>query len=173
MILLTFLFSWFSLASTLEVPSDEMHDIHMSRCDIDYKTESKTIEVSMKMFIDDLELDLRNLGHDSLKICTAHEKPEAEELILNYLQQNLRITIDEQPTELHWIGKEISEDLSAVWCYLQISNVSAQHTIELSNQVLLSTFDDQQNVVKLKIDNGKRSFFLFDNKEYTGLIELM
>lgn len=163
---------WFSDASS-ELSTDRIiHDIHMSRCDIDYRTDQGAIEISVKIFIDDLELDLRSAGHDSLKICTSYEKPDAETIIFQYLQQNLGIIVDGEPTELIWVGKEISEDLSAVWCYLMISDIKAHTSIEVTNEILLSVFDDQQNVVKLRIDDGKRSFFLFDRKEFRGLVKI-
>jgi len=161
----------FSPSNILE-ESTAMHDIHMSRCDIDYREESSTLEISMRIFIDDLELDLRSTGFDSLKICTGHEKPEAESIIYDYLQTHLTLKVDGERAQLEWIGKEISEDLSAVWCYLQVSSVRPTRSIDITNDVLLSTYDDQQNIVKIVMADGERSFFIFDQKEYKGRVEV-
>ncbi len=147
------------------------HDIHMSRCDIDYNKEASTLEISIRIFIDDLELDLRSMGHDSLKICTKYERPEAEQLIFDYLKKHLIIEVDNENYSLNWIGKEISEDLSAVWCYLQVDKVQPQQYLDITNEVLLSIYDDQQNVVKVVLEE-ERSFFLFDRKESSGRVDL-
>jgi len=148
------------------------HDVHMSRCDIDYRSETEVFEISMKIFIDDLELDLGTMGHDSLKICTEHEKPEAEELIHAYLNQHLKIQVDNKSVDLEWVGKEISDDLSAVWCYLQVNSVKPTQSIDITNDVLIALYDDQQNVVKVVLEGGERSFFLFNKEEYQGRIDV-
>ena len=149
----------------------DLHDIHMSRCDIDYNKEAASLEISIRIFIDDLELDLRSMGHDSLKICTRYESPDAEQLVFDYLKRHLLIEVDDQEKSLGWVGKEISDDLLAVWCYLQVDDVQPEKHLDITNNVLLSTYNDQQNVVKVVLE-GDRSFFLFDRKEYSGRVEL-
>ena len=66
---------WYYILFSLSIPAlfdsadvDLAHDIHMSRCDIDYNKEASSLEISIRIFLDDLELDLRSQGHDSLKI---------------------------------------------------------------------------------------------------------
>jgi len=172
MVLLYYSLLFLGLSCSMNVEGEvETHDIHMSRCDIDYNKEAASLEISIRIFIDDLELDLRSMGHDSLKICTKYESPDAEQLVLQYLQEHLTIDVDGETKSLSWIGKEISDDLSAVWCYLQVDDVQPQNHLVITNEVLLSTYDDQQNVVKVVLE-GDRSFFLFDRKKYTGRVEL-
>lgn len=169
---------WYYILFSLSIPAlfDSAdvalaHDIHMSRCDIDYNKEASSLEISIRIFLDDLELDLRSQGHDSLKICTQYEREDAEELVFDYIKQHLVIEVDDQTRSLEWVGKEISDDLSAVWCYLQVHDVQPQKHLDITNEVLLSTYDDQQNVVKVIVE-GERSFFLFDRKEYSGRVEI-
>ena len=148
------------------------HEFHLSKCDIDYSQEESSLQISISIFIDDLEMTLKESGHDSLKICTGSEAPEAEALIFKYIQDHLTIVVDGQPMRLTWVGKEVSEDLAAVWSYLQVENITPQKTIAVSNDVLMESFNDQQNVVKLTMDKKRKSFFLFDRTEYEGTLNL-
>lgn len=152
--------------------SVDLHEFHLSKCDIDYSEEESALQISISIFIDDLEMTLKELGHDSLKICTGSEAPEAESLVFKYIQEHLIIHVDGQPAALKWVGKEVSEDLAAVWSYLQIENISPQESIAVTNDVLMASFDDQQNIVKLTMDKNKKSFFLFDRTEYEGTLKL-
>jgi len=155
-----------------ESSSAETHEFHLSKCDIDYNEEESSLQVSISIFIDDLELTLANQGHDSLSICTGKEAPEAEMMMFRYIQDHLVIEVDDVPVELQWVGKEISEDLAAVWSYLEVKNVQPEKSIKITNDVLMSSFDDQQNVVKLTMDKNRKSFFLFSRKEYVGKLKL-
>ncbi len=164
-----------ALISILYLPgcnSTVDHDFHLSKCDIDYSREESSLQVSISIFIDDLELALKQQGHDSLSICTQKEAGNAELLILEYLQSHLLLNVDGSQVLLEWVGKEISEDLAAVWCYLQVSNVHPQKFIAVTNDVLMELFDDQQNLVKLQYDKQKKSFFLFARDEYSGQLDL-
>ena len=67
---------------------------------------------------------MANYGFDSLYICTEKEAESAEGLIAEYLKNNLVISIDDEVVEFEFLGKEISDDLIAVWCYLEILDVS-------------------------------------------------
>lgn len=152
--------------------SVDLHEFHLSKCDIDYSEEEAALQISISIFIDDLEMTLKKQGYDSLKICTGSEAPEAEAVMFEYLQEHLIIKVDGQPASLTWVGKEVSEDLAAVWAYLQIENIKPRESIAVTNDVLMASFDDQQNVVKLTMDKNRKSFFLFDRTEYEGTLNL-
>jgi len=149
-----------------------IHEFHLSKCDIDYSMDEQALQIAVSIFIDDLEATLAEEGFDNLGICSKKESADAEEVIMSYLQNHLIITVDGEPKELTWIGKEISEDLAAVWCYLVIANIRPTESIKVTNDILMSAFDDQQNVVKLTVDKKRKSFFLFNRDEYTGKLDL-
>lgn len=148
------------------------HEFHLSKCDVDYNLEEAALQISISMFIDDLELTLEGLGYHDLKICSKDESPEAEEIILEYLQNHLLIKVDNADVQLNWVGKEISEDLAAVWSYLEVINVRPSESIFIQNDVLMEGFDDQQNVVKLEFDKSRKSFFLFNKGDFSGVLNL-
>ena len=102
-------------------PGNMLHDIHLSKCLLEVNESDEAVQISMHIFIDDLEEALRRQGADNLYICTEKEAEEAETHIFDYLQAQFRIELDGQEKAYEFIGKEPSEDLMGVWCYLENS----------------------------------------------------
>ena len=129
------------------------HDFHISKCLIEYSEEQSALQFSLHIFIDDLEEALRLQGADNLFICTEKENEEAEKYIIRYLHQRLQIELDDQMLQYNFIGKEISEDLAAVWCYLEIPKIQSPKKLMVSNSILMEVFDDQKNIVNIVAPN--------------------
>ena len=151
-----------------------LHEFHLSKCDIDYRQETQVLEVSLSIYIDDLEEALRRRGLDSLKICTNKEKAGVDMIINTYIKEHFKVSVDDQDVSAsyQWIGKEISEDLAAVWCYIEIPIPSPQRHINIEYDVLMEVFDDQKNVVKLNVNKSKKGFFLFSKGDTKGELTL-
>ena len=64
-------------------------------------------------------------------------------------------------------GKEYEDDI--VYFYLEIDSVQSISTIKIENKVLLKEFDDQQNVIKLNINDKKNTFYL-KNGQYFNTV---
>jgi hypothetical protein len=139
----------------------DLHEFHLSKTTINYDSEEKAIQVSTRIFIDDLELSLKELGFDSLKICTRKEKKNAEQLIQDYINTHLKLTIDGVDLDFTFLGKEQSDDLAAVWCYLEAYDISKFKKISISNTILISQFDDQKNITMVQVDKEKIAHLLF------------
>jgi len=148
------------------------HDFHLSRCDIIYNTQEKAIQISLQLFIDDLEMALSAKGYENLGICTEKEIPEAEEYIYAYLLEHLQLSIDESPITLDWVGKEVSDDLAGIWCYLEVYPDTPRKSIDVRNDLLVEVFADQRNIVKLIYSADQKAHFLFDKKEMEGTLNI-
>ena len=76
-----FVFIFFSLIGLITDLNEKSHDFHLSKCDIIYSTEEKAFQISLQLFIDDLEIALAAEGHENLGICTPNESDKAETII--------------------------------------------------------------------------------------------
>jgi hypothetical protein len=65
-----------------------MHQFHISKTDVTFKPTEKTLQITMHIFIDDLEKSLEKQGVSKIYIGTEKEKQEANSLIIKYLQSN-------------------------------------------------------------------------------------
>ena len=149
----------------------DAHEFHLSRTTINYDTEEQAIQISTSIFIDDLELSLKEIGYDSLKICTKKEKAIAENIIHEYMNQHLIVNINGVDMNFTFLGKEQSDDLAAVWCYLEIYDVSTFNEISITNTILTSQFDDQKNITMVQIDKERIAHILFTTDKTFEKIE--
>lgn len=146
------------------------HDFHVSKCLVEYNEAEQALQISLHVFVDDLEEALRQQGHDNLQIGTSKEAEQAERYLAEYLQKHFLLELDGRPIQASLLGKELSDDYMAVWCYLEITGVKSIRKLKLANTILMETFDDQTNMVTVKGPGGKRSGFLFQSGNSEGTI---
>ncbi len=148
-------------------PSEVLHDFHMSKTEVHYNDSRHTLEVSLHVFIDDLEQAIIESGVDTLHLSTSLEHRRADEYIGAYLNQHFALVVNGLPVKLNFIGKEESPDLLALWCYLEGVDIEHPREVSIQNKVLTEIFDDQQNMVVFTAA-GLRKFVLLD-KDRTEL----
>lgn len=138
------------------------HEFHISKTLIEYNEKENALQFTLHIFIDDLEEALRLQGADKLFICTEKESEKAEDYIYKYLQQKLTVKLDDKAMKYTFVGKEISEDLVAVWCYLEIENIKPFSKLYIKNNTLIETFDDQKNIISVSGPNKRKGYLLFN-----------
>ena len=153
------------LISNLSFFSPEIHDFHVSKCLIEFNQDEAALQMSLYIFIDDLEEGLRQKGYDQLFICTKQEAAEANDLINEYLGQHFQLRVNGQEESFEFIGKEISDDLSAVWCYLEITKIQELKALEIKNNILFSIFNDQKNIVSVIGPKHKATLLFQEGQE--------
>jgi hypothetical protein len=145
----------------------ELHPIHISVCEVNYSTREKSVQVSVKLFIDDFGTEINKLAKKDLKLCTPKEIADVDRYISQYINQNLHLDIDGKRYTLSMIGKEVEpKELLAVWCYLEAIPTQSPKAIKIENKLMLSLFDDQRNITYVKKDNRPIDNFMFD-ADYT------
>jgi hypothetical protein len=112
----------------------------------------------MNVFMDDIELAINKEQVTDLKLTTKKEPKNVDEYFFNYLKEHFKITINNKLADYNFIGKEYDNNI--VYFYLEVENVTQVKTLQIENNVLTSHFPDQQNLIKAKINNTKKSLFL-------------
>ena len=141
------------------------HDFHISKCLVEYNEAERALQISLHLFIDDLEEALRRQGADKLFICTEKEADDAEGHIQRYLEQNFIIEANGAEIAFDFLGKEISDDLAAVWCFLEITGIEKLKELKITNKLLTEVFDDQTNIVSIIGPGGKKGVLLLKKGE--------
>lgn len=140
-----------------------MHKFYVSVTEIEYVKEKKSVQIISRIFIDDLENALRARYKDGLTFAEHDEAPEVEIFLEKYLNDKLQITINGKQVMVKFLGKEYDNDI--VFCYLEVTGVNQIDSFEVSNTVLFDRFDDQQNIIKLKIYDKNKSFILIEQND--------
>lgn len=138
-----------------------VHPFHVSVYEIVYNEESEALQISCRIFLDDLEQALRKEnGNEDLDI--VEDSLLAHTTNRLYMRKNFKLTVNGSPKEYNYLGGETENDV--MWCYLEIENLKELKKIELKNTMLTETFEDQQNMIHFKIPGDKRSFILTEEK---------
>jgi hypothetical protein len=144
---------------------ENLHAFHISKTDMTFKPQDKSMQMTLHLFIDDLEMGLEKQGHKKLFVGTERELPKTNELIFNYLKSNFNIKLNNKDVVYTWVGKETTSDKQALWVYLEIKNVKDVKNITVENKILTEVFSDQKNIVQVNIPSKKQGYFLLDKSK--------
>lgn len=148
----------------------DLHDIHVSKCEIQLNEETSSLEVATQIYLDDLQSILSKHGADNLHLCTDRESKDADTYLKAYLEQKLQISADGKSLTHHFVGKEPSEDQIVVWCYIELKVPAGFEALKVRYDVLMDLYDDQKNIVNIKA-RGKNGFMLFNSRHFEETIQ--
>jgi len=141
------------------------HPFHVSVSDIKYKEDQKAIQISTRIFLDDLELGLKEYtGDDKLDIMEDSRWGFIEENLGNYLLERIKLWDEKgKPYKLNYLGAEMEGDV--MWCYIEIEKVKKLKHIKVSNSVLHEVWEDQENLIHFRAFEKVKSARLFKGEE--------
>ena len=139
------------------------HKYYVSVTEVEYVKEQESVQIVTRIFIDDFEKMLRERYDESITLDIGKDETQIDAYIQKYLSSKLQITIDNTLQQFEFLGKEYEDDI--LFCYLEITDVTEVNTFEIVNQVLFDVFDDQQNLVKTKINSKRKSFMLIPQND--------
>ncbi len=138
------------------------HSYHLSVCEINHIQQEKAIQISLKVFADDLEEVLLNSSPNlPIDILNSSDDVGIKRLIINYVNKNLSVKVNGKYIELVHIGNRLKEDVMVI--YLEGTGINKVKEIEVTNSVFVSSFNDQVNIVHVKKDGNTKSLKLDKN----------
>lgn len=138
------------------------HKFYVSVTQIDYVTNKKRIEITSRIFIDDLEKALEKRFKKKFYLTSSREIENAETLIQDYLKEKIKISINKKSQNIEYLARETEGDVLILYYKIAISKKI--NTLEIFNSLLTDIYNDQQNIVHVNI-NGNKNSFLFTNMD--------
>jgi hypothetical protein len=117
-----------------------------------------TLEITLKMFADDLEVAL--LAYDQ-EDTLWHSRPDRDVLasgIELYLEENFAVWINHQKRLVRFLGMEL--DVDVLWCFMEITDVVDLQSVRVFNALITDYYEDQVNLVHLESEGEIRSIQL-------------
>ncbi len=141
------------------------HKYYFSLTEIKSNTFSKTLSVSSKLFIDDLENALQKANKIKFDLSKSTDNKEVQNAVFNYINSHLQIYLDGKMVPLNLVGFEIENEV--VWIYLESTlNKKEFKTTKIINSILYDFSADQTNLVQFKWNNNNYTEKLtYPNKE--------
>src|SRR5687768_1512838 len=113
-----------------------VHPLHVSVTEIEMDEKDKRLEIMMRVFIDDLELTLRqNLHQPGLDLLSLSENAR-DEIMSDYLKDHVKLSLDSKIQKIKYIGHEKEE--SVFIFYVEVSNVKKWKTIQVQNDIIMN-----------------------------------
>ncbi len=135
-----------------------LHPLHLSVADIKYNPEAKSLEITQRLFVDDLEDALRHFSGDKVDVLNPPNPARIKELIGQYTQQNFQLQLNGKPKPAQYLGYEIEGE--AVWVYMEVADARNIKSIGVRNTLFFEMFDDQVNLINVDKDGEIRSLKL-------------
>ena len=140
-----------------------LHPIHISVADIQYREDRKSLEIILRVFVDDLELSIRNKrGEPELDILEPKNDLRTEDMVAPYLKERFRIYLDNKLQTYNFLGYEMEGE--AMVCYIEVEKVKKWQQIKVHNSIITETYDDQNNLVHVTLNNKVKSLRLTRQK---------
>lgn len=144
------LFKWFSIGVLAFT-----HPFFVSVTEVEHNAQDKTLEISSKIFTDDLEaVLLKNYG-TLVDFKKTNEKASQDKLVADYLKKHLVLKADGKPLNLDYVGFE--EEREAIWVYCQVTGVATVKKLEMDISILHDYTNSQINLVHATVGGDRKS----------------
>ncbi|SDL81197.1 hypothetical protein SAMN05421823_108172 [Catalinimonas alkaloidigena] len=144
-------------------PQAFAHDFHATLAEVQYNPQTRSLEVSLRLFTDDLEkaLDTMYPSQGPFRL------NEADVYLSAYLKEHFQAyTSGKQLLELQYVGQEVAVDVT--WLYFEFP-CGDQPPTRVVNSVLTELYDDQKNLVNLTYQGNKQSYVLTKGETVASL----
>ena len=138
------------------------HKFYVSLTEIRYNAQSERLELSMRIFPDDLDRALLERSGIQTQLATKVEHENADSLIKAYLLESFSLQADGVEIAFSYLGKEPESD--AIWCYLESGPLSAPQNLSIRHELLTEIFPDQVNIVQVYIESWNKGLLLSRNQ---------
>ena len=155
-----FLTVWLSFCNVFLV-----HPLYLSVTNMDIDRQKGSIEMSIRIFTDDLETILHNKYNIDGWIGTPSEHRDGRRLLSEYVNERFSVVVNNgEKIGLITDSMTIVED--CMWFYMKGVAKQAIRRIEIDNRLLTDFFSKQTNMVIAGIIGGEVKYYKLDRKSY-------
>lgn len=155
------------LITALLLTSFSIHKFYMAIYQVNFVQNKKRIEITARLFVDDLNLVLEKKYHKKTSLGLPNETPEDEFLMKKYLAEHVIFKINGIKKTFQFVSKEIESNILV--CYFKITDVTKINTLEIQNDAFTEQFSEQQNLIQSMIYGQKQSLLLTNDTVFGNL----
>ncbi|MCZ8022697.1 MAG: hypothetical protein O9302_05050 [Cyclobacteriaceae bacterium] len=122
-----------------------LHPLHVSVTDIKFDEKDKELEITSRIFLDDLEAAIRQDVQQPTLDILQPKTGTADDLIRAYWLKNITVTVDRKKAKVTYLGYELEGDVVLVYSYAP--GIKKVNEITIEQKTLTELFDDQSNIV--------------------------
>jgi len=159
-------FSLIMLAFLSIVGKVSAHPFYVSVSEIRIDTQKSTLNVSCRLFTDDLENALTKIYNNKFDLLKTLDEPTVHKNMDEYFQKRFSIGIAGVLQTLSFVGMEKEDE--ALWCYWESTNFKSLGNITVTNALLYDFLPDQINIIHLYVNAERQSARLVNPEKVAG-----
>lgn len=136
-------------------PLEKRHPLHLSSMELNYTTKGATVEISCRLFTDDLESALTKAFKVHADLSSTAKHAAMDELVKKYATQHLQLKTGGKVIGLNYLGFE--KDNEAIVLYIESVPVKGLKDLEILNTLMYDLFDDQSNIMHITYNGNRKS----------------
>ena len=152
----------------LSLSSMDVHKFYTSIYQINYVPKKKMIQITSRIFVDDINAVLEKKYHKKTFFGEIKESKEDVDLMKKYLSEKIILKVNGTVKPINYLSKEI--DANVLICYFRITDISKITKFEIENNALMELNSDQQNIIQANITGEKQSLLL-TSENFKGMLK--
>lgn len=134
------------------------HPFFMSVIDINHNPKDATLEISVRIFSDDLEKTLQQYSKQKINILSRNDKAIVEKSLLAYMTEHLKLTVNGKPVFFSLVGYE--QQMESTWCYFEIEKQPVVNQVAIDCSMLYDYETNQINIIHVKSKGVQKTYKL-------------
>lgn len=131
------------------------HPLHLSLTELNYNAPELTLEVSHRVFRDDIEQGLAAMCRCPVNAMADRPSANFDSLARAYVARHVRLLADGRPLTPSYLGHELDGD--AMWLHLEATDLKPFATLTIEQSLLYEVYDDQSSLVNFTCGGQLRS----------------
>lgn len=152
----------------VSVSSFVAHKFYVSIYQINYVPQKKMLQITSRIFIDDMNDALEKKFNKKTFVGTDRETENDVVLMKKYLAEKFILKVNGTAKPINFLSKEI--EANVIVCYYSIKEISKITTLSIENSALLEVNEEQQNIIQANITGEKQSLLL-TAENYKGMLK--
>ena len=135
-----------------------LHPFYVSVIDINHNTKEESVEMSIRIFTQDLEETLQKYSTAKIDMVHPTNKAVLDKQINDYIKQKLQLKINGQTATMQYVGYEIQ--LESVWIYFEVPKIKQLKKVDINCTILYDFQNIQSNIFHVKANGTEKSYKL-------------
>lgn len=145
-----------------------VHKFYIAIYQVNFVPEKKRIEITTRIFVDDLNAALEKRFHRSSHLGNSGETTDDVARMNQYLMEHFSIKVNGVPKTIVFVSKEMESNVLVG--YYKINDVFAVKTLAVENSSLMEVYPEQQNIIQTNF-NGKKQSLLLTADQSGGVLK--
>jgi len=144
------------------------HRFYTAIYQIDFVPQKKMIQITTRIFADDLNDALTKKFHRTTFLGTEKETIADIDLMKKYLSEKFKFTVNGKLQSMNFLSNEFEDNV--IICYYNIKEIAKLKSLSIENSILTEVHPEQQNIIQFN-DNGTKKSLLLSSETIKGMLK--